>query len=584
MPDTLTDAMIARLQNLERRLSSIESAEYTGQASSLKPWFDVKRYGAKGDGTTEDTTAVQAALNAAKAAGGGRVYLPTGTYLVDALALADADYITICGDGPGRTILRMKPNATNAPVLQFVGCNRLTVRDLEIDGDKAHQTGRYIRGLRWRASAAASGGVLCEHGTFENLYIHDVPESGLVIAGGRWAKISKVHTERCGSTGNLGVGIHISNDSPDISLLSCDVQISDCSDDGSGLDGGSEGAGLQLQANTHDIQVTNYISRNATKYGVKCQAHNVELANIKVYEPGVSGIALQYNDVRATNLRVEHTTSGVIDGIGIGVPQQKTDPRDVRMDLSNIHIVGRGFYNGIEVSNTKSGIDPAEHVHISNVNIKASVVGGITTGLHVRGNLKKCSFAHIHATDCATNISQGNYVIDDVVYAPRDITYIDVHSEESLGPGTSDNVGWNCSYGFALLIGCTSETLEGSSRVLWQNLNRNWGLASAQRVGWCGTALDGTPVVKISGDAVAVSRASYLELNAESGVTDNLTDLTGGVPGQMVVLRAYYNRTITIVHDSAKIILPAAANYSLSGDKRLLLYCLAAGKWTVFNA
>ena len=572
--------LLSRIRELEARIAALEG----GYSPAPDLIYNVRAFGAEGDGVTDDTAAIQATLNAAKAAGGGVIYIPDGLYLMDAITLTNANHITIQGAGPGRTILKAKPNATNAPVLQFVGCNRLTVRDLEIDGDKANQAGTHIRGLRWRASTAASGGVLCEHGTFERLYIHDVTESGLVIAGGRWAKISKVHTERCGSTGNLGVGIHISNDSPDISLLSCDVQISDCSDDGSGLDGGDEGGSLQLQANTHDIQVTNYISRNATKYGVKCQANNVELANIKIYEPGVSGIALQYNDVRATNLRVEHTTSGVVTGIGIGVPQQEIDPRDVRMDLSNIHIVGRGFYHGIEVSNTQSGIDPAEHVHISNVNIKASVVGGITTGLYVRGNLKKCSFAHIHATDCATNISQGGYVIDGAVYAPRDITYIDVHSEESLGPGTSGNVGWNCGYGFALLIGCTSERLEGSSRVLWQNLNQNWGLASAQRVGWCGTALDGTPVVKISGDAVAVGRASYLELNAESGGTDNLTDLTGGVPGQMVVLRAYYNRTITIVHNSAKIILPGGVNYTLSGDKRLLLCCIAPGKWTVLNA
>jgi len=577
---SVLERMAEEIATLRRKVAMLE----TGDRPAPDLVFNVLAFGADRSGVTETTAHIQAAMTAAKAAGGGRVYLPAGTYMVAGLTLTDADHIIICGDGPGRTILRMKPNTLSAPVLKFVRCNHLTVSDLEIDGDKLHQVSKYIRGIHWLADDAASGGVLCEHGTFERLFIHDTTDQGLIVAGGRWVKLDKIHTERCGSTGNIGAGIHIVNASPDISLLSCDVQISNCSDIGSGLIDGDEGAGLQMQVGTHNIQVSNYTSWNATKYGIKCQAHQVELNNIQVFEPGICGIALQYNDVRATNLRVEHTTSGVVTGIGIGVPQQKTDPRDVRMDLSNIHIVGRGFYNGIEVSNIKSGIDPAEHVHISNVNIKASVVGGITTGLHVRGNLKKCSFAHIHATDCATNISQGNYVIDDVVYVPRDITYIDVHSEESLGPGTSGNVGWNCGYGFALLIGCTSERLEGSSRVLWQNLNQNWGLASAQRVGWCGTALDETPVRKISGDAVAAGRASYLELNAESGVTDNLTDLTGGVPGQMVVLRAYYNRTITIVHDSAKIILPGGVNYTLSGDKRLLLCCIAPGKWTVLNA
>lgn len=42
-------------------------------------------YGATGDGTTDDTAAIQAALDAASAAGGGRVMLPPGTYLVSSM-------------------------------------------------------------------------------------------------------------------------------------------------------------------------------------------------------------------------------------------------------------------------------------------------------------------------------------------------------------------------------------------------------------------------------------------------------------------------------------------------------------------
>jgi hypothetical protein len=44
--------------------------------------FNVKNYGAKGDGTTDDTTAIQNAINAAGAAGGGIVYFPIATYKV----------------------------------------------------------------------------------------------------------------------------------------------------------------------------------------------------------------------------------------------------------------------------------------------------------------------------------------------------------------------------------------------------------------------------------------------------------------------------------------------------------------------
>ena len=50
-----------------------ESASTTGQ-------FDVRQFGAVGDGKTDDTAAFQKALDAAAQAGGGTVHAPRGNY------------------------------------------------------------------------------------------------------------------------------------------------------------------------------------------------------------------------------------------------------------------------------------------------------------------------------------------------------------------------------------------------------------------------------------------------------------------------------------------------------------------------
>jgi hypothetical protein len=72
---------------------------------ALTSWTNVKDYGATGDGTTDDGAAIQAAINAANAAGGGTVFVPAGTYLCSGLDLYSN--ITLAGSGWG-SILKQK--------------------------------------------------------------------------------------------------------------------------------------------------------------------------------------------------------------------------------------------------------------------------------------------------------------------------------------------------------------------------------------------------------------------------------------------------------------------------------------------
>ena len=75
--------------------------------------LNVRDYGAKGDGTTDDTAAIQAAINAAVAANGGQVFFPTGIYLVTTLSMKP--YVTLQGAGS------QSSNATKLSILKGTG-------------------------------------------------------------------------------------------------------------------------------------------------------------------------------------------------------------------------------------------------------------------------------------------------------------------------------------------------------------------------------------------------------------------------------------------------------------------------------
>lgn len=109
--------------------------------------FNVLDYGATGNGVTDDRAACQAAINAAIAAGGGAVFFPAGTYLLNSVAGLDStpngllipdtngvfdtnNGIMLFGDGID-TILKAGNTA-----MCVVRNSRLytTIRDLKIDG------------------------------------------------------------------------------------------------------------------------------------------------------------------------------------------------------------------------------------------------------------------------------------------------------------------------------------------------------------------------------------------------------------------------------------------------------------------
>ena len=81
-------------------------------------WYSVKGYGATGNGTADDTAAIQAAVTACGTAGGGVVYFPAGTYACTGAINVDYSNVTLLGDGWGNaTSLTYIPGASRTAAI-----------------------------------------------------------------------------------------------------------------------------------------------------------------------------------------------------------------------------------------------------------------------------------------------------------------------------------------------------------------------------------------------------------------------------------------------------------------------------------
>lgn len=104
---------------------------------------NVKWFGAKGDNSTDDTNAMQAAANFV-ANNNGHLYFPQGTYITSGTVTVDSfTNVTISGDGPGLSIIKRKASttATLNRVLRIDGAggDNVTVFNMGFDGNSTNQ-------------------------------------------------------------------------------------------------------------------------------------------------------------------------------------------------------------------------------------------------------------------------------------------------------------------------------------------------------------------------------------------------------------------------------------------------------------
>ena len=260
--------------------------------------FNVKNYGAVGDNSTNDTTAIQAAIDAAAADGGGVVYIPAGTYVTGPLVIKNQVWIR--GAGIYATTLKLADSSDDNLLTSYKATSTESnallwaVQDLRLDGNKSNQasgSGIYVE----LSSSQTAGDVVndarwlidnvfienCKEHGFEqvssrsegriiNLHVFDCDGHGFRIAGSDTFIVSS-NVGACGLAGFYisgssvrivnskawfngtvtsasGHGFHLNGSSPGgVSLTNCEAQDND-------------GAGFKIESSSHRVTLTGCVA------------------------------------------------------------------------------------------------------------------------------------------------------------------------------------------------------------------------------------------------------------------------------------------------------------------------------------
>jgi parallel beta-helix repeat protein len=166
---------------------------------------NVKTFGAAGDGSTNDTAAVNAAFQAGCSTSQS-VYLPQGVYLVDPLNMLNNCGISFYGDGSSKSILRFRSNLSPGVVQSLwsfdAGSGQtLTISDLGLQGEHAELAGLAIDGY---SNVNINDVTFTNFGTPGYAQNHRSPYDGLYLINSGNATINDVY-----SIGNERYGVEL---------------------------------------------------------------------------------------------------------------------------------------------------------------------------------------------------------------------------------------------------------------------------------------------------------------------------------------------------------------------------------------
>ena len=368
------------------------AAQGTANSPRLRGTYDVRTFGAVGDGVTLDTQAIQKTVDACADAGGGQVYLQGGTFLSGTIRLKSnvALHVEAGATLLGSTNIADYPDIT--PDIIYLYRARFT--KYLIYAEKAENIGISGRGLingqgehfPYRRDDDKGRPYILRFSECKNVRVENVTFRN----SARWLS----HYLACENVTISGISIDskIRENRDGIDIDSCtDVRISNCR-----IDTGDDAIVLKATTNRpcKRVTVNNCIlssMASALKMGTESNGgfEDIAVTNCVIHDTGYSGIA------------VEMVDGGALDRVTISNVTMKNVKAPIFVRLGNrarpipdLPPPGMGSLRNVIISNVQAtGADtmgcsitgipgfPVENVTLSNIRIESTGGGSLEDAL-----------------------------------------------------------------------------------------------------------------------------------------------------------------------------------------------------------
>ena len=316
------------------------AGSYPGQgiAAQTPKVYNVRDFGATGDGTNKDTAAFQLALDTCAVAGGGEVRVPAGTYLIGSVQLGNGTLLRLEKD----SVIRGSPDTNDYPMIdvrwegRWQPGRRALIYAANVDHTGIVGPGHIEGNPAVAAPQNPRGAVVLEPVSCTDVRWEDFT----VTQGGNWA----THPTYC--TDVLIKGVKIQGGRDGIDVDSCkNVRIVDCDintgDDSISLKSGRGRNGARIGKPTENVLIS------------RCTLVGRRFACVGIGSETSGSI----RDVRVEHCRLTSRTFGIYIKTRIG-------RAGIIENISgnDLDILGGGFLrvNLVSSGNTNTADDPVE--------------------------------------------------------------------------------------------------------------------------------------------------------------------------------------------------------------------------------